>query len=83
MLALLYSVGAHGIMTLNDFKAVEGDKQMGVRSLPVQLGVDNAARLACVVMAAPQVVVIGLLLVVGPSDPRGHGRRAARRRSWC
>ena len=37
-LALLYSAGAHGIMTLNDFKAVEGDRQMGVRSLPVQLG---------------------------------------------
>ncbi|GGD17383.1 hypothetical protein GCM10011335_20340 [Aureimonas glaciei] len=27
-LALLYSLGAHGIMTLNDFKAVEGDRQM-------------------------------------------------------
>ena len=42
-LALLYSLGAHGIMTLNDFKAVAGDRQMGVRSLPVQLGVDRAA----------------------------------------
>jgi chlorophyll synthase len=38
-LAVLYGLGAHGIMTLNDFKAIEGDKQMGVRSLPVQLGV--------------------------------------------
>ena len=44
-LALLYSVGAHGIMTLNDFKAIEGDRQMGVRSLPVQLGVYGV--LAC------------------------------------
>jgi chlorophyll synthase len=61
MLALLYSIGAHGIMTLNDFKSVEGDKRMGVRSLPVQLGVDRAARLACIVMAIPQLVVIGLL----------------------
>ena len=60
-LALLYSFGAHGIMTLNDFKAVAGDKRMGVRSLPVQLGEANAARLACVVMALPQVVVIALL----------------------
>ncbi|MEY3105169.1 MAG: chlorophyll synthase ChlG, partial [Pseudomonadota bacterium] len=48
-LALLYSFGAHGIMTLNDFKSVEGDKRMGVASLPVQLGVDEAARFACVV----------------------------------
>ncbi|MEO0971649.1 MAG: chlorophyll synthase ChlG, partial [Pseudomonadota bacterium] len=60
-LALLYSVGAHGIMTLNDFKSVEGDTQMGLRSLPVQLGVDRAARLACIVMTLPQLVVIGLL----------------------
>ncbi len=58
----LYSLGAHGIMTLNDFKAVEGDTATGVRSLPVVLGVDNAARLACVVMAVPQVVVVGLLV---------------------
>ena len=61
LLALLYSFGAHGIMTLNDFKAIEGDKQMGVRSLPVQLGVDAAVRLACIMMAAPQIVVIALL----------------------
>ena len=57
----LYSLGAHGIMTLNDFKAVEGDRAMGLRSLPVVLGVDRAAKIACVVMAAPQVVVVALL----------------------
>lgn len=61
-LALLYSAGAHGIMTLNDFKAVEGDRQMGIGSLPVRLGEANAARLACVMMALPQLVVSGLLL---------------------
>jgi chlorophyll synthase len=60
-LALLYSIGAHGIMTLNDFKSVEGDSRMGVRSLPVQLGVNRAAWLACMVMAIPQTVVIALL----------------------
>jgi chlorophyll synthase len=60
-LAVLYSIGAHGIMTLNDFKAIEGDKQMNVRSLPVQLGVDGAARLASIVMAVPQAIVIALL----------------------
>ena len=61
-LAALYSLGAHGIMTLNDFKAVEGDRRMGIASLPVQLGVDRAARTACAVMSLPQVAVIGLLL---------------------
>ena len=65
LLALLYSLGAHGIMTLNDFKAVEGDRQMGVRSLPVQLGVDGAARVACWAMVLPQVVVVGLMMHLG------------------
>jgi chlorophyll synthase len=62
-LAALYSLGTHGIMTLNDFKAVRGDREMGVRSLPVQLGVDRAARVACWTMAVPQIAVIGLLLL--------------------
>ena len=60
-LALLYSLGAHGIMTLNDFKSVRGDRAMGIGSLPVRLGVDGAAWTACVFMALPQLVVIALL----------------------
>ena len=62
MIALLYSVGAHGIMTLNDFKSVEGDMTMGIRSLPVQLGRERAAWVACLFMLLPQFVVIGLML---------------------
>jgi chlorophyll synthase len=62
IVALLYGVGAHGIMTLNDFKALEGDRQTGVNSLPVVLGPDAAARVACVIMAVPQIAVILLLL---------------------
>ena len=65
VLALLYSLGAHGIMTLNDFKAVEGDAQMGVRSLPVQLGVTHAACGACTFMLAAQWAVAILLWVWG------------------
>ena len=49
-------------MTLNDFKSVEGDLKMGIGSLPAQLGVDRAARLACAVMTVPQLIVIALLL---------------------
>jgi chlorophyll synthase len=60
--AFLYSVGAHGIMTLNDFKSIEGDRLTGVGSLPVRLGAEGAARAACVFMLAPQLVVIALLL---------------------
>jgi len=65
VLALLYSFGAHGIMTLNDFKAVEGDAQMGVRSLPVQLGVIKAACTACGFMLLAQWGVAILLLEWG------------------
>jgi chlorophyll synthase len=61
-LAGLYSLGAHGIMTLNDFKAMEGDRRMGIRSLPVQLGPRVAAWVACAVMAVPQMTVVWLLL---------------------
>jgi chlorophyll synthase len=61
-LAAAYSIGAHGIMTLNDFKAVEGDARMGIRSLPVTLGVENAALIACTMMALPQFVVVVRLI---------------------
>jgi chlorophyll synthase len=64
-LAALYSIGAHGIMTLNDFKSIEGDRRMGIASLPVQLGVVGAARAACLIMALPQIVVVGLLVTWG------------------
>jgi chlorophyll/bacteriochlorophyll a synthase len=63
VIALLYSIGAHGIMTLNDFKSVEGDARMAIDSLPVLLGVAPAARFACWVMAVPQLAVVVLLLI--------------------
>ncbi len=63
--ALLYAIGAHGIMTLNDFKALEGDRVMGVNSLPVTLGPERAAKAACWIMALPQVMVIALLFAWG------------------
>jgi chlorophyll/bacteriochlorophyll a synthase len=65
VLAVCYSLGAHGIMTLNDFKAMEGDRRMGIASLPVQLGADRAAVVACATMLLPQVVVVLALLLWG------------------
>ena len=50
---------------INDFKAIEGDRQMGIWSLPVQLGVKGAAGTACWVMLLPQFVVVALLLAWG------------------
>ena len=65
VLALLYSLGAHGIMTLNDFKSIEGDARMGVGSLPVQLGARRAAQTAVAVMVLPQLAVMLLLWTWG------------------
>ncbi len=62
ILALLYSFGAHGIMTLNDFKSIAGDRAAGIRSLPAMLGEAAAAKLACFVMILPQLGVILLML---------------------
>ncbi|QUV84198.1 chlorophyll synthase ChlG [Chloracidobacterium aggregatum] len=63
--AVLYSIGAHGIMTLNDFKSVPGDTALGIRSVPVQLGIPRAARVACYVMNIPQLLCVGLLAWYG------------------
>jgi len=63
--AALYSAGAIGIMILNDFKSVEGDRASGLASVPAVLGIDNAANVACVLMAAPQVAVLALLAAWG------------------
>jgi chlorophyll/bacteriochlorophyll a synthase len=61
-IALLYSLGAHGIMTVNDFKSIDGDTRMGIRSIPVQYGKVMAARLVVITMGLAQIGVIGLLL---------------------
>jgi chlorophyll synthase len=70
-LAFLYSVGAFGIMVLNDFKSEEGDRKLGINTLPVQLGVDVSAVLACVVMALPQCFVAAFLWKQGRTIESG------------
>ena len=68
IIAMLYAIGAHGIMTLNDFKALEGDRKTGIRSLPVVLGPRLAALIACITMAIPQFFVVIILYTwIGPS----------------
>jgi chlorophyll synthase len=68
---LLYGIGAWGIMTLNDFKAVEGDRLTGVRSLPAEVGINPAVLLACLAMAIPQALVVLLLLGQGLDKSAG------------
>jgi chlorophyll/bacteriochlorophyll a synthase len=43
VLTLFYSLAGLGIAVVNDFKSVEGDRQMGLKSLPVMFGVTTAA----------------------------------------
>ena len=39
---ILYSIAGLGIAIVNDFKSVEGDRQLGLNSLPVAFGIDGA-----------------------------------------
>ena len=61
----LYALGAHGIMTMNDFKATKGDKLLGINSLPVILGRKPATLVACLTMLFPQLIVISLFYFWG------------------
>ena len=65
MILSLYALGAHGIMTMNDFKATKGDKLLGINSLPVILGRKPATLVACLIMLFPQLIVISLFYFWG------------------
>ncbi|MEM9002470.1 MAG: chlorophyll synthase ChlG [Cyanobacteria bacterium P01_F01_bin.86] len=49
LLTLFYSLSGLGIAIVNDFKSVEGDRQLGLKSLPVMFGITTAAWI-CVLM---------------------------------
>jgi len=49
ILTLFYSLSGLGIAIVNDFKSIEGDRQLGLKSLPVVFGVEKAT-LICVFM---------------------------------
>jgi chlorophyll/bacteriochlorophyll a synthase len=49
VLTLFYSLAGLGIAIVNDFKSVEGDRTLGLKSLPVMFGVGTAAWI-CVLM---------------------------------
>ncbi len=65
LIAVFYSIGAHGIMTVNDFKSITGDIRMGIRSIPVQYGKAKAAWLVVWTMSIAQIAVIIALLLWG------------------
>jgi len=39
---ILYSIAGLGIAIVNDFKSIEGDRALGLQSLPVAFGIDKA-----------------------------------------
>ena len=49
VITLIYSMAGLGIAVVNDFKSVDGDAQLGLKSLPVMFGIDKAAWI-CVAM---------------------------------
>ncbi len=61
-LTLFYSLAGLGIAVVNDFKSVEGDSQLGLKSLPVMFGIQTAAWI-CVVMIDLFQAGIGLYLI--------------------
>ena len=62
ILTLFYSLAGLGIAVVNDFKSVEGDRQLGLKSLPVMFGVNTAAWL-CVTMIDVFQAGIGAYLI--------------------
>jgi len=62
ILTLIYSMAGLGIAVVNDFKSVEGDRTLGLKSLPVMFGVTTAAWI-CVIMIDVFQAGMGLYLV--------------------
>jgi chlorophyll/bacteriochlorophyll a synthase len=65
VLAVIYGLGTHGIMTINDFKSVAGDRALGLRSIPAMYGEATAAKIAVATIAGSQLIAAALLTVWG------------------
>jgi chlorophyll synthase len=65
LIALLYSFGSHGIMSINDFKSIAGDRAWGLRTIPVLYGPRRAAWMIVSIMNLAQIGVIIALFTWG------------------
>jgi len=65
ILTLFYSLAGLGIAVVNDFKSVEGDRQLGLKSLPVMFGIDTAAWICVLMIDIFQAGVAAYLISVG------------------
>ena len=59
---VVYSLAGLGIAIVNDFKSVEGDKQFGLKSLPVVFGVQKAAWICAIMIDVFQMAIAGYLI---------------------
>lgn len=64
-LTLFYSLAGLGIAIVNDFKSVEGDRTMGLNSLPVMFGVQRAALISAVAIDVFQFGIAAYLVYRG------------------
>jgi len=65
ILTLLYSTAGLGIAIVNDFKSIEGDRAMGLQSLPVAFGIDTAKWICVGSIDVTQLSVAAYLFSVG------------------
>jgi len=65
VLSMSYSVAGLGIAIVNDFKSVEGDREMGLQSLPVAFGIDTAKWICAGTIDITQLGVAGYLYSIG------------------
>lgn len=64
ILTLIYSLAGLGIAVVNDFKSVEGDRQLGLKSLPVMFGVTTAAWICVLTIDLFQAGIAGYLIAI-------------------
>jgi chlorophyll synthase len=65
ILTLFYSLAGLGIAVVNDFKSVEGDSQLGLKSLPVTFGIQKAAWICVLMIDLFQAGVALYLISIG------------------
>ena len=65
---ILYSIAGLGIAIVNDFKSIEGDREMGLNSLPVAFGVDGAKYICAGSISVTQLGVAAYLYSIGETN---------------
>lgn len=64
VLTLFYSLAGLGIAVVNDFKSVEGDEKLGLKSIPVMFGIKTAAWVCVIMIDVFQAGIAGYLISI-------------------